>query len=374
MVPGTRVVCVREVQRALKESVKRLLEDKIIAMGVGPHFGILFDTIITPGNGVVVFQGMADHTAESIKSLEGFDIAYVEEAQTLTARSLELLRPTIRKKGSELWFSWNPRNAADPVDHLLRGPNPPKNSIVVNSNWRDNPFLPDEMEEERRYDEINNPERYAHIWEGEYEPQAIGAIWSREVIQRGRRDKAPELTRVVVSIDPAISSNEKSNETGIIVVALGGDHGYVLDDISISGTPQQWAARAIAAYDLHEADAMVAEVNQGGEMVANTIHTIRPDIRIIQVRATRGKHLRAEPISALYGLDRISHVGTFPDLERQMCLFTASGYEGEGSPDRVDALVHGFTELFPKMTKKKPVGPRPVRATNQYRPHRWRSR
>ena len=371
--PGTRIVCVREIQRSLKESVKRLIEDKIIAFNVGGMFRVLNDSIVTPGNGVILFQGMQDHTAESIKSLEGFHVAYVEEAQTMTARSLEMLRPTIRAEGSELWFSWNPRHSSDPIDEFLRGPNPPENSAVVRVGYEDNPFFPPELEMERIFDEEHRPARYGHVWLGEYEPTAIGAIWTREIIHRNRRKEAPKLTRVLVAVDPAISSETDSNETGIVVTALGEDNrGYVIEDCSCKGTPQQWAERAVAAYDLHEADAIVAEVNQGGDMVEHTIHSIRPNIRVIKVRATRGKHVRAEPISALYALDRISHIGAFPELESQMCLFTAGGFDGEGSPDRVDAMVWGFTELFPKMTKRGVTKGPLQRATNKYNPHRWK--
>ena len=375
MFPGTRIVCIREVQRSLKESVKLLIEDKIQSLGVQTHFTIWHDRIDTPGKGVIIFMGMHDYTAETIKSLEGFDIGYVEEAQTLTARSLELLRPTIRKDGSELWFSWNPRYSSDPVDLFFRGPTPPPNSIILRVNYTDNPWFPSELEVERAFDEKNNPARYSHVWEGEYEPQAVGAIWSREVIHRNRRTEAPGMKRIVVSVDPPISSNPGSDEAGIVVDGLGEDgRGYVLDDVSLRGTPQQWAERAVAVYDLHQADAIVAEVNQGGEMVEHTIHTIRPQIMVIKVRAMRGKHLRAEPIAALYSLDRISHVGAFPKLEAQMCLVTSDGYEGEGSPDRVDALVHGFKELFPKLIKpeKRRDRPLPARANNNFRPLRWR--
>lgn len=369
---GTRIVCVREVQKSLKESVKRTIEDKIIALELGAHFNAKVDSIGTPGGGVIIFQGMQDHTAESIKSLEGFDIAYVEEAQTLTARSNEMLRPTIRNPGSELWYSWNPRTPTDPVDELLRSNTPPPGSIVVRSNWRDNPWFPPELEVERQYDYKHNPQRYAHIWEGEYEPQAIGAIWDRVTINRNRRDAAPEMTRILVGIDPPISSDPKSDEAGIIVAGLGNDgRGYVLADYSAQGAPREWAQRVIDAYDVHDADAIVAEVNQGGEMVANTIRSVRPGVKIIEVTASRGKHIRAEPISALYHLDRISHVGAFPELEQQMCLMTADGYQGEGSPDRVDSLVWVFTELFPKMTKRERGNIiMPTRANNRYRPLR----
>lgn len=350
---GTRIVCVREVQRSLKESVKRLVEDKIQALGVGGHFRVLHDSIVTPGGGVILFQGMQDHTAESIKSLEGFDVAYVEEAQTMTARSLEFLRPTIRKPGSELWFSWNPRHASDPVDQLLRGPNPPPDSVVAKVTHRDNPFLPAVLEQERLHDEQHNRARYAHIWLGEYEPSVVGAIWDRVTIHQHRRAEAPPLERIVVAVDPAVSAEEGSNEHGIIAAGLGEDgRGYVLGDGSLKGSPRQWAERSIATHDRYEADAMVIEVNQGGDMVRHTLASVRPTVRIVEVRATRGKHVRAEPISALYALGLVSHVGTFPELEDQMCLMTAAGFEGEGSPDRVDALVWAMTELFPKIVRR----------------------
>ena len=349
---GSRGVCIREVQKSLKDSAKRLIEDKIGALGVSAHFDALNDSIKTPGGGVILFQGMQDHTAESIKSLEGFDWAWVEEAQTLSARSLEMLRPTIRAPGSELWFSWNPRSAKDPVDALLRGANPPKNAVVVRANYSNNPFFPDELEEERLHDKANNPHRYGHIWLGEYEPAAIGAIWDRETIQNNRRHEAPEMERILVAVDPAISHEAGSDEHGIIVAGAGEDQrGYVVEDCTTKGTPMDWARRAIAAYDRWEADGIVIEVNQGGDMVRHTLNSVRQGLPIIEVRATRGKHVRAEPISALYSLGRVSHVGTFDELESQMCQMTADGYQGDGSPDRVDALVWAMTELFPTMTR-----------------------
>lgn len=359
---GFRMVCVREVQKSLKESAKRLIEDKIKAFGLTSEFTITHDEIRTPGGGVILFQGMSDHTAESIKSLEGFDVAWVEEAQTLSARSLEFLRPTIRKPGSELWFGWNPRNASDPVDKFFRGMEPPKGAIIIPVNYKDNPWFPDVMEEERLHDFKTNPERYAHIWLGEYEPTAIGAIWNRQTFHEGRKSVTPTMGRIVVAVDPAVSSEEGSNEHGIIVAGVGQDQrGYVLADMTTTGGPMKWAERAVAAYDEHEADAVVIEINQGGDMVKHTLRSVRPTLPIIEVRATKGKHVRAEPIASLYTLGRVSHVGTFVELEDQMCKMTAAGYEGEGSPDRVDALVWAFSNLFPQMISKKPKDTGPIK-------------
>lgn len=349
---GLRVVCVREVQKTLRESAKRLLEDTIKAMGVGHLFDVQADCIKTPGGGIIIFQGMQDHTAESIKSLEGFRVCWWEEAQTASDRSVELLRPTMRS-GSEILFSWNPRNANDPVDKLLRGPDLPARAVVVKANWSDNPFFPKELEEERQFDARNNRDRYSHIWEGSYEPAAIGAIFDRVNIGQNRREAAPELDRIVVAIDPAVSNEPHSDHHGIGVAARGADqHGYVIEDATMKGDPRQWAERAVALYDAYEADAIVIEVNQGGDMCRHTLQSVRPGLRIVEVRATRGKHVRAEPIAALYSLGRIHHVGTFPDLEDEMCLMTASGYEGTGSPNRVDWLVWAMTELFPGMVRK----------------------
>jgi phage terminase large subunit len=183
--PGMRSVCIREVQKTLKESAKRLIEDKIEEYGLGTKQGFecLKDETRTPGGGVIIYQGMQDHTAESIKSLEGFDRAWVEEAQTLSKRSLSLLRPTIRKAGSELWFSWNPRRRIDPVDELFRGEEKPTGSIVVKANWNSNFWFPDELEQERLDCLRMQPEQYDHIWEGGYVTVAEGAYFARHLAE-----------------------------------------------------------------------------------------------------------------------------------------------------------------------------------------------
>src|SRR5256885_924152 len=136
----TRWVCLREIQNSLRQSVKLLIEDKISAFNVGKQFRILDDRIETPGGGFIIFQGMQNHTAESVKSFEAFDGAWFEEAQSMSQFSLGLLRPTIRKEGSELWFSWNPRSAKDPIDVFLRSSDRPRDSIVVHSNYWNNPW------------------------------------------------------------------------------------------------------------------------------------------------------------------------------------------------------------------------------------------
>lgn len=162
-------VCVREIQKSLNQSVKRLLEMKIQEMNAGDYFEVQ-DSVIKnkKGDGRIIFQGMQNHTADSIKSLEGYDRAWVEEAQSLSQNSLDLLRPTIRKPDSELWFTWNPRLASDPVDHLLRGAKPPQNTCVVKVNYMDNPWFPQVLKDEMEYDLRRDPDKYQHVWMGDY--------------------------------------------------------------------------------------------------------------------------------------------------------------------------------------------------------------
>lgn len=174
---GTLAVCIREAQRTLAQSSKRLIEGKIASLGLGHGFKLYSDKIETPGDGLIIFRGLLDHTAESIKSLEGFRIAWIDEAQGLSARSLALLRPTIRAKNSELWASWNPRRKSDAIDDFLRS-RQPEGALVVKANWRDNPWFPDVLEEERLLDQKLYPERYDHIWEGDYARAFEGAYFA----------------------------------------------------------------------------------------------------------------------------------------------------------------------------------------------------
>lgn len=166
--PDLRFVCIREVQRSLKFSAKSLIESKIHALGVSHLFEILATEIRRKGGrGVMIFEGMQDHTADSLKSLEGFGRAWVEEAQSLSQRSIDLLLPTIRAEGSEIWFSWNPDQPDDPVDKLLVA-NPPDNAVVVHVNYMDNPWCPAPLREEAERMRAIDPDAYAHIWLGEY--------------------------------------------------------------------------------------------------------------------------------------------------------------------------------------------------------------
>jgi phage terminase large subunit len=182
---GMLSVCVREIQKSLKESAKRLIEAKLIEFNLGEAdgFKVFADKVQTPGDGVILFQGLQDHTAESIKSLEGFKRAWIEEAQTLSTTSLTLLRPTIRAEGSEIWASWNPRRKNDPVDTLLRGASTPTGAVVIRANWSDNPWFPAVLEQERLDCLKNDPDQYDHIWEGGYATVLAGAYYAKSLAE-----------------------------------------------------------------------------------------------------------------------------------------------------------------------------------------------
>lgn len=169
MDPNRSTVCVREVQKSLGQSVKRLIEAKIESLGVSSLFDVQESAIKSKnGKGRIIFQGMQNHTADSIKSLEGYDCAWVEEAHSLSQKSLDLLRPTIRKKGSEIWFTWNPNKPEDPVDAFLRGSGKPENALVVQANYSDNPWFPDVLKSEMDFDRRRDPDKYTHVWQGGY--------------------------------------------------------------------------------------------------------------------------------------------------------------------------------------------------------------
>jgi PBSX family phage terminase large subunit len=189
-----------------------------------------------------------------------------------------------------------------------------------------------------------NLHRYNHLFLGEWLDDAEGMLWNREIINRSRVAVSPRLVRVIVAIDPAASSNMDSDETGIVVCGIDANkNGYLIEDLSGKYTPNQWGSLASQTAERVQADCIVAEKNQGGDMVTAVIRQYNQNTRVKLVTATKGKYVRAEPIYSMYEQGRIYHLGEFPILENQMITFDPD--KGK-SPDRVDALVWGFTELL----------------------------
>jgi len=253
--PGTRAVCVREVQKTLRDSSKAVIEEKIKKLGLGAHFNVLQDRIETRGGGLILFQGMQDHTAESIKSLEGVRIVWVEEAQTLSQRSLDLLRPTIRITGSEIWFSWNPRTKEDAVDAFLRQ-DAPSNAIVVKANWRNNPWWNDVLERERLEYYRKSPWSYDNIWEGEY--GSVEGAYFAQVLAAARAQG--RIGRV--SADPILpmrayfdigGAGKHADATAIWIVQFVGREIRVIDYLEFAGQTIAFVANALRQHGYEQA-------------------------------------------------------------------------------------------------------------------------
>ena len=250
--PGLRAVCIREVQKSLMQSAKKLIEDKLIDNKLDRDHGfrITREYIETPGNGLIVFTGMQDHTASSVKSMENVDRAWIEEAQTLSEHSLKLLRPTIRAEDSELWFSWNPESKRNPVDAMFRAGKPPTNSICVRSNWNDNPWFPKVLEQERKDCLESEPDQYPHIWEGDYVGILKGAYYAAQL------SKAQSEGRICkVGADPL--------QTIRVFVDIGGT-GAKSDAFSM--WVAQFVGREIRILDYYEAQ---------GQDFAEHVHWLR---------------------------------------------------------------------------------------------------
>ena len=239
------------------------------------------------------------------------------------------------------------RLAYDPKTHVTKG-NTYENLANLSSTFKDAVLA--QYENTR----LGRQEIYADILE-----DAPGALWSQELLEAHRSTRFPELRRVVVSIDPAVTSGEDSDETGIVVAGIDEDrHGYVLADGSGHYKPQEWANKAIALMNEWEADRIIAEVNNGGDMVEQTLRTLSANIPYRAVRAAKGKYSRAEPVSALYEHGKVHHCGLFSELEDQMCSFEPG--TTSWSPDRMDALVYALSDLMidlPRtVTVKKVIG------------------
>lgn len=204
----TRIVCIREIQASIKDSVKQLISDKIAKLGLDWFYEVLEGEIRGKNGSLIVFKGMQSFNAQNIKSLEGYDIAWIEEAQTLSQNSLDLLRPTIRKDGSELWFSWNPQYKTDPVDVFFRK-NPSPDCISVHVNYSDNPWFPEVLRRDMEADYLNDEDKAEHVWGGGY-GAAEGAILAKLINQGIREGRISES----VKYDPSGAPLHISSDIG----------------------------------------------------------------------------------------------------------------------------------------------------------------
>lgn len=261
----TRAACIREVQNSIKDSVKQLLKDKIQKLGLGSFFEVLDSEIRGKNGSLIIFKGMQSYNAENIKSLEGFNIAWVEEAQTLSAHSLKMLRPTIRMPGSELWFSWNPRHDSDPVDAFFRGGRSITNGIAVEVNWQDNPWFPDVLVQEKNDDYAADPEMAEHVWGGGYEIITEGAYYAKMIHaaeKDGRIGDYPYDPRLPVKTAWDIGVDDY---TAIWFCQDDGHKVYVIDYYEVSNEGAEEIVKATLPElnpDIQEAAAQMLEIGR----------------------------------------------------------------------------------------------------------------
>jgi len=278
-------------------------------------------------------------------------LTYFEDTPNVRDQRLEKFYQecmTTARLGPDPRVVWSSTPRAVPVfKHLLERAEKHKDVLILGGSTYDNPALAktylDNIEREYGGTRRGLQEIYGKIvWE------VPGALWKECDIQHQTLGIKPEYTKIVVSIDPAVSNNKESDETGIVVTAKTKDSYFVLKDSSGRYSPLEWAKEAVKLYDQYQANMIVYESNQGGDMVAQTLRTVRRDLSIKAVRASKGKYARAEPIAALYEQHRVIHLGFFPELEKQMMEYNPDYCKG--SPDRLDALVWGLHELSTKET------------------------
>jgi len=378
--PGLSSVSLREVQKDLKSSAKKLVENLLTRykLGEAQGFKVFNDRIKTPGDGVIIFQGLQDHTAESVKSLEDFGRAWVEEAQTVSATSLNLLRPTIRSPGSELWFSWNPRRKSDPVDVMLRGEEVPTGSIVVRANWNDNPFFTDELEQERLDCLRMQPDQYPHIWDGEYITVNSSAYYAKEITLAMQENRIGGN----VPIDPLMTvrafwdiggTGAKADAVAIWIAQFIGKEIRVIDYYETVGQPLafhlNWlrtngydGCLCVLPHDGAQHDKIESITYEGAIKKAGF------QTKIIKNQGTGAAMQRVESVRRLFpamwfdkkceaGVDALSWFHERKDDKRNIGLGPEHDWSSHGC-DAAGLLAIAYEELVKEKTKRNVVLPR----------------
>lgn len=367
--PKSRHLIVRQEGTSAKRAIVKGTWPEMMAKrfpGVSSTWHEQYGYFTLPNGSEVWVGGLNDDKA--LEKILGNEYAtiYVNEASEVRYSAFTLLRTRLAQtvdtiKGAPLsqrfYVDLNPTTRQHWTYRLWVDGVEPESQMAIDLDQYGaivvNPFDNAENLSTEYLNELRSlpPRARKRFFEGAYVEDVEDALWRRAMIRRVQN--VPALRRVVVAIDPAVTNEAGSDETGIIAAGMdAAGNGYVLEDGSGRYRAEDWARRACAMFESHQADRIVAEVNQGGDMVESTIRAVRSSAPYSGVRATRSKLIRAEPISALYERGKIYHVGEFPALEDQMCSFTtgfdrkAAGY----SPDRVDALVWAFTALFPELS------------------------
>ena len=326
--------------------------DKIELLGKQEDFEVTQAEIINKKTGSkILFRGIKTSSGvntANLKSIAGVTTLVIEEAEELVDEDVfDRIDLSVRdvNKPNRVMLIMNPSFKSHWVyKRFVKNPDHKYCTYIHTTYLHNQSNLSQSFIEQAKRTRQENLQRYEHLFLGKWLDDAEGMLWNRPIIDRSRMTSAPELQRIVVAIDPAVTANMESDETGIIVCGRDkAGYGYVLEDLSGKYSPNQWGAIAVKAREKWNADCIVAEKNQGGDMVEAVIRSAGERQRIKLVTATKGKYVRAEPIYSLYEQGKIYHIGQFPLLESQMITFDP---EKGKSPDRVDALVWAFTELM----------------------------
>ncbi len=354
-------ICGREIQKSLDTSVKTLLERLIRKFKLERLFKITNKDITCRHNDVkIVFMGLKEGSSDKADTVKSTDQAFgiwIEEAQTISQLSIDKLIPTAaRNENFKMFFTYNRHRQNTIIHDYFFTDNSTKygwdKTQHINIQYYDNKFNTPELIAIAEMDKKTNYRKWQHIWNGEPQTDFEGALWTYDAIKELNKNiqyEKENYIRRIVATDPATSSKDFNNEYGIMVLGLTKDgYVYLLDDYSGHYTASEFGKAVLKAYITYECEAVVYEENQGGDHIANTILAESKNIRLIPVRATQSKYLRALPIANLCSQGIIYFIKSFTILENQMLLLTTQGYQGaQGeSPDRLDAFVWGCYELL----------------------------
>jgi PBSX family phage terminase large subunit len=359
-----RILFTRYTMTSASDSIIPEFKKKVEWIQCENDFYYTANEAINKKTGVnILYRGLkpASLTANSaLKSISDVNILVIEEAQECFDEELfNRVDESIRTKDVQnlIILTLNPQT----VDHWIykrfhkdkTSPDGRRDdTLYIKTDYRDNLKNLDETYIKNiEKIKVNNSLQYNNTYLGEWIEQRENALFNRSMIKKACEDleltsyeKNGEYLRIVIAIDPAVTSNKNSDETGMVVCAeREGDRYIILEDYSGRYTPNEWGTKAVELYEKYNADCVVCEVNNGGDMVPQIIRNLDSSVNVKTVRATRGKVLRAEPIASLYSNDKVKHIQSFPKLEQQMINYT--GEKHQSSPDRLDALVWGLTIL-----------------------------
>lgn len=350
-----RILCLRESQSSIAESVKHTLESWIDTLQLNAEFTIQHNSISCNNGSEFIFMGMRSHNAVNVKSIDDISVCWIEEGEAFSQRSWDLLVPSIvRYKDPRIIVSFNPYREEDALytEFIVR--EPPANSFIARVNYMDNPFFDNTYLSTQRADEEKRLPAavYRHKWLGEILREVENSLWNNGIIQKMVTTETFDrnnYTSICIGCDPATTNKDFSNEYGVCVCGITKE-GIIhcIDDLSGNYNPLEFANVVNTAYCSYLADVVVVEVNNGGDFIKSTLLSVSAKLNVLEVRASSNKIQRALPVANLAHMGKVKHINSgFQKLQRQMELTTNKGYMGASgeSPDRLDAYVWAVYHL-----------------------------